>query len=195
LSYRTRRNAVPVRHGRLKARKPYATIFKLMGATLAVAMVSGAGVVAYAVVETVSAVKPGIHLAAAPGQSAAPAPEIGAVNGAVDLLLTGTDTRTGQGGAFSSADELAGSSGAGSNDVTMVLHISADHNNATVVSIPRDLMAPIPECPTADGGTTSATSNGMFNTTLSRGGLSCVVLTAEALTGLRPRIEGARFDT
>ena len=185
LRSRTRGSGVPVRHGRLKARSPRAAVLKLIGATIAVVMVSGAGVAAYAVVDTVSAIKPGIHLVAAPGHSAPPAaPAISAESGAVNVLLTGTDTRTGQGGAFSTAQELAGSSGVGNNDVTMVLHISADHRSATVVSIPRDLIAPIPDCPGTNGGTVQATDAGMFGSTLSRGGLSCVVLTAEALTGL-----------
>jgi LCP family protein required for cell wall assembly len=45
-------------------------------------------------------------------------------------------------------------------------------------------MAPIPECPDPSGGTFSGHSKAMFNTTLSEGGLSCVVLTAQELTGL-----------
>ena len=178
---RRRGAAAPVRHGRQKRRRPHTAIFKLVGAALAVALVSSAGVAAYAVADTVTSIKPGIHLATAPGQTP---PAVGAVDGAVNLLLTGTDTRTGQGGQFSSAQELAGSSGAGSNDVTMVLHISADHTNATVISIPRDLVTSVPACPNGKGGSTYPQSAAMFNTTLATGGLSCVVLTAEKLTGL-----------
>ncbi|MEO6941743.1 MAG: LCP family protein [Terrimesophilobacter sp.] len=156
---------------------------KLVAAVVAVVVVSTGGVVAFAVVETVSAIKPGIHLATLPGQSARPVPAVGSIEGSVNVLLTGTDTRTGQGGPFNSAAELAGSSGAGNNDVTMVLHIAADHKSAVVVSIPRDLLVSIPRCP--DGkGFSPAASMQMFNTTLSRGGLSCVVLAAEKLTGL-----------
>ena len=150
---------------------------------MAVVLLSTVGVVAYAVEDTLSAIKPGIHLATLPGQSARPVPTVGSIEGSVNLLLAGTDTRTGQGGSFNSATELAGSSGAGNNDVTMVLHIAADHKSAVVVSIPRDLMVSIPECPNGNG-TSGAVSKQMFNSTLSRGGLSCVVLTAEKLTGL-----------
>ncbi|MFF1879246.1 LCP family protein [Leifsonia sp. NPDC058230] len=178
---RRRGAAVPVRHGRLTRRRPHTAILKLLGAVVTVALVSSAGVAAYAVADTVRSIKPGIHLATAPGQTP---PAVGAVDGAVNLLLTGTDTRTGQGGQFSSAQELAGSSGAGSNDVTMVLHISADHTNATVISIPRDLVTGVPSCPNGKGGSTSPQAAAMFNTTLATGGLSCVVLTAEKLTGL-----------
>ncbi|HEX4057972.1 MAG TPA: LCP family protein [Galbitalea sp.] len=142
--------------------------------------VSTASIVGYAVSSTLSAIKPGIHLKHLHNE---PPPQVGAITGAVNLLLTGSDTRTGQDG-FQDPANLRASSGSGNNDVTMVLHISADHQHATVVSIPRDLLVSIPACPRANGGTTPASSLSMFNTTLSRGGLSCTVLATERLTGL-----------
>ncbi|MFF2052840.1 LCP family protein [Leifsonia sp. NPDC058194] len=174
--------AVAVRHGRLAARSARGPLFRLIAAAVAVVVVSAGAVTAYAVGDTLHSLKPAIHLVSASGKTIAP-PTVGAESGAVNILLAGTDTRTDQGGQFSTADELAGSSGAGNNDVTMVLHLSADHQHATVISIPRDLMAPIPSCPTSNGPT-SAVSSGQFNTTLSIGGLSCVVLAAQQLTGL-----------
>ena len=33
------------------------------------------------------------------------------------------------------------------NDVTMLLHISQDHSHVEVVSFPRDMIVPVPECP------------------------------------------------
>ncbi|MBB2965391.1 LCP family protein [Leifsonia aquatica] len=174
--------AVAVRHGRLAARSARGPLARLIAAVVAVAVVSAGAVTAYAVGDTLHSLKPSIHLVSASGKTVTP-PTVGAESGAVNILLAGTDTRTDQGGQFSTSDELAGSSGAGNNDVTMVLHLSADHQHATVISIPRDLMAPIPSCPTSDGPS-SAVSSGQFNTTLSIGGLSCVVLAAEQLTGL-----------
>ncbi|MGN6427742.1 MAG: LCP family protein [Leifsonia sp.] len=174
--------AVSVRHGRLPVRRARGPVARLLAGALAVLTVSAGAIAAYAVGDTWQSLKPSIHLVSASGKSITP-PTVGAESGEVNILLAGTDTRTGQGGQFSTADELAGSSGAGNNDVTMVLHLSADHKNATVISIPRDLMVPVPSCPTANGAT-SAQSSAQFNTTLSTGGLSCVVLTAEALTGL-----------
>ncbi len=165
-----------MRHGRQKSRRPATALLRLVAAVAGVAVVSTVGVAAYAVVDTVSSIKPGIHLAGHPAQAI---PAVGSISGAVNVLLAGTDTRSGQGGQFSTADELAGSSGAGNNDVTMVLHIAADHKSAVVVSIPRDLMVSVPQC-----GSQPAVDDQMFNTTLSRGGLSCVVATAEQLTGL-----------
>lgn len=173
----------PVRHGRLPVRRARGPLARLLASTVAVVLLAVGGVAAYAVQDTVRSLKPAIHLVSASGKSVTP-PTVGAETGEVNILLAGTDTRTGQGGQFSTADELAGSSGAGNNDVTMVLHLSADHQHATVISIPRDLMVPIPSCPTPGGGSTSPQDSAQFNTTLSTGGLSCVVLTAEALTGL-----------
>ena len=159
------------------------TIVRVLFTSLAVMLASSVAIAAVLVVSTASHIKPGTQLLQADGQ-VAPLPQVGPLEGGANILLAGTDTRSGQGGAFSTQDQLAGSSGAGSNDVTMVLHIAADHRSATVISIPRDLMAPIPACPDPSGGTFSSQSKGMFNTTLSEGGLSCVVLTAESLTGL-----------
>jgi LCP family protein required for cell wall assembly len=158
-------------------------VIRVLFASLAVMLASVVVIAAVIVIGTTSQIKPGTQLLQANGK-VAPLPQVGPLEGGASILLTGTDTRTGQGGAFNSKDQLDGSSGVGSNDVTMVLHIAADHRSATVISIPRDLMAPVPECPDPSGGTFSARSKAMFNTTLSEGGLSCVVLAAQALTGL-----------
>jgi LCP family protein required for cell wall assembly len=159
-------------------------ILTFAATALAVLLVSSLATAAVLVAGTVSHIKPGVPLLDASG-NVAPIPQVGAVDGGANILLAGTDTRTNQGGEFATQDQLNGSSGVGSNDVTMVLHIAADHQSAAVISIPRDLILPIPACPDPSGGTFYAQSAGMFNTTLSQGGISCVVLTAEQLTGLK----------
>jgi LCP family protein required for cell wall assembly len=178
------KGAAHTRHGRLASRGPVATAVRIALTSLAVLVVAAVAVSGLAIWQVASSVQSGIHLTDANGKTVAAPPDVGAIAGGVNLLLVGTDTRTGQGGAFSTQAELAGSSGAGSNDVTMLLHIAANHKSATVVSIPRDLEVPIPACPNSSGGTTPASSQAMFNTGLSRGGLNCVVLTTEAMTGL-----------
>jgi LCP family protein required for cell wall assembly len=170
----------PVRHGRLKRVRPLAAVATFLAIVFAVVVVSGGSVAALAVWNLASEVKPGIHLTHVGGKTAAPFTSVGAIEGGVNLLLTGTDTRTDQGGGFATKAELAGSSGAGNNDVTMLMHIAQDHKSVTVVSFPRDMVVPIPKC-----GNVRATSAAMINSTLARGGLSCVVLTAESLTGLQ----------
>ncbi|HEY8913927.1 LCP family protein [Lacisediminihabitans sp.] len=175
---RNRSEGAPTRHGQLHSRHPLATAAKWLAAVVGVLAVSTASVAAFAIYDTVSNSKPGIHLATLPGTKAKPVPDIGAIEGGANLLLVGTDTRTGQAG-FETKSDLAGSSGAGNNDVTMLLHISADHTNASVVSFPRDMIVSAPAC-----GNRSAASGVMFNSTLARGGLSCTVLTVEKMTGL-----------
>ncbi|TFC30635.1 LytR family transcriptional regulator [Cryobacterium sp. MDB1-18-2] len=197
---RVRNAGQPIRHGRLAPRGPWWTVAKTLGITLGVLLVSGSSLAAIAAWDVASSVKPGVHLAhldQSPGDTAAPAPaaDVSAIAGGVNLLLTGTDTRTGQGGAYGTAAELAGSSGAGNNDVTMLLHIAQNHQSVSVISFPRDLMLAVPACPQADGGTASPSSRVMLNTTLSRGGLSCVVLTIEKLTGVQvPYAAEISFD-
>ena len=171
---------IPIRHGRLRKPNPILGVLQIVGVAVVVLALSAGSIVGYALWTTISNIQPGVHLAHLNNE---PVPQVGSVAGAVNLLLTGSDTRSGQAG-FEDRSDLAGSSGIGNNDVTMVLHISADHTHAVVVSIPRDLLVPIPACRRANGSTIGATSRAMFNTTLSRGGLSCTVLTAEQLTGL-----------
>jgi LCP family protein required for cell wall assembly len=178
------RGPQPTRHGRLRSTSPVGTVFRILGIALAVVLVSAISVGTIAVWSVTSSANAGVELRDSHGKKIAPPPSIDAIEGGVNLLLAGTDTRSGQGGQFSNRADQRASSGAGNNDVTMLLHISADHTSATVVSFPRDLMVPMPACPRDGGGTVGATSSAMFNTALSRGGLNCVVLTVEQMTGL-----------
>lgn len=162
------------RHGRLRAAGPVATILKFVAAGLAVVMVSGAAVVGYAVWDLATAVKPGVALI---GETEGPPPDIGAIEGGVNLLLAGSDSGEG--------DRAYGRRGETLNDVTILLHISADHTNASVVSFPRDLFVRIPSCPKEDGnGSWGAQSSAKINVALAYGGLACVVQTVSELTGL-----------
>ena len=165
----------PMRHGRVHHPHPILSLVKVLTGVTAVLIVSATAVAAVAVYDTVSNIPPGIHLTPLAGASLAPAaPSIGPITGEINIVLAGSDTRTNQVG-YQSKDQLAGSSGAGNNDVTMLLHISANHTSATVVSFSRDLVS-IPLCG-------KSISHAMFNTTLAIG-LSCTVNTVEKMTGL-----------
>ena len=165
------------RHGRLR-RRPWATVGKSVLAVVSVVVLSVTGLAAVAAANLVADVKPSVHLVGQPQT----VPDIGALVGGVNILIAATDTRSGQGGGYGT---LADSSGAGLNDVTMLIHLSQDHSHATVVSFPRDLILPIPACPDPSGGSFSAMSAQPLNVTLSYGGLACTVLTIEQLTGLK----------
>ncbi|MGW6209346.1 LCP family glycopolymer transferase [Streptomyces sp. NPDC055089] len=106
-------------------------------------------------------------------------------NAPLNILVIGTDKRTGEG------NEGYGDKGsAGHADTNILFHVSKDRTNATAVSIPRDLMTNIPECRTKqpDGSETTipGTQNVRFNTSLGQDGRDpgCTMDTVKQLTGL-----------
>jgi LCP family protein required for cell wall assembly len=108
-------------------------------------------------------------------------PEAGAA-GAMNILLIGTDSRKGLGRKYGDAGSV------GHADTTFLFHVSKDRTNATALSIPRDLMVPIPECTTEGGGRViSGQASAMFNTSLGQDerGPDCTWKTVEKLTGIR----------
>ncbi|WP_327431044.1 LCP family protein [Streptomyces sp. NBC_01236] len=108
--------------------------------------------------------------------SAAPLP-----SGAVNILVLGSDSRSGKANA-----ELGGGNSSGArSDTAMVVHIDEGRTKATVVSIPRDTLVTRPSCPTSSGGTTSVAYNAMFNSAYSVGGPVCAVKTVESMTNVR----------
>ena len=97
----------------------------------------------------------------------------------VNLLIMGTDTRTGQGSGYGNADTT--SSGNGQSDTTILVHISADRSHALGVSIPRDSWVTRPTCGAGPAGTTE----GKFNAAFAIGGPACTIHAVESLTGVR----------
>lgn len=162
------------RHGRLKRHHPFKTIAALLVGVLAVAGISTAGVAAYAAYDVAASLKPAVKLVDSKGKVVTPG--LGAMDGAFNVLLAGSDSGGG--------NAAYGDRGENLNDVTMLLHVSADHKNATVVSFPRDMYVAIPSCPDPKGGSFDAMSRQKINNSLSYGGLACTVLTVEKLTGL-----------
>jgi LCP family protein required for cell wall assembly len=175
-SARSHKLSTIARHGRLKRSNPAVTVVKFVAAALAVVLVSGASIAAIASYDVVASVQPSVHLA---NETNGPIPQIGAISGGVNLLVVGSDSRKGQDPAFGPENSTGDL-----NDVTMLLHISQDHTNASVISFPRDMFVPIPACPDPSGGTFDSMSRQKINTTLTYGGLACTVLTVEKLTGL-----------
>lgn len=101
----------------------------------------------------------------------------------LQILILGSDTRTGNSGEFF-GDE-SDSSGEGNSDVMMLLTLSADRENVTVVSFPRDLLVPLPACVNPDTGQPSeAQELGQLNAALNEGGPGCTVAAINNLTGL-----------
>lgn len=99
----------------------------------------------------------------------------------MNILIMGTDTRKGN-SQYGSEDD---SSGYGSSDVMIVLHLSADLQHATALSLPRDLMAPIPACKINGTESTSpARDYAQLNSALKEAGPGCTVAAISDLTGL-----------
>ncbi|MFE6547205.1 LCP family protein [Streptomyces sp. NPDC057746] len=106
---------------------------------------------------------------------------------AINILLIGTDKRTGKGNTG-----YGDTGSVGHADTNILLHVSKDRSNATALSIPRDLIVDVPDCPTqqADGSTKiiPATPDVRFNTSLGQDGRtpSCTMRTVTELTGITP---------
>ncbi|MFF2852915.1 LCP family protein [Streptomyces sp. NPDC058001] len=71
-------------------------------------------------------------------------------------------------------------------DVQMLLHLSADRSNMSVISMPRDTLVDIPKCVDKKDGKVypASTIATMTNATLGRGGAGCTVATWEKLTNI-----------
>ncbi|GGX01817.1 LCP family protein [Streptomyces noursei] len=101
----------------------------------------------------------------------------------MNILLLGSDGRNTEknielGGARQDADRkpLA--------DVQMLVHVSADRSNMSVISIPRDTRVAIPQCTDPKDGHTYPETTAAINESLQHGGPGCTVATWKALTGI-----------
>ncbi|MGV9254538.1 LCP family protein [Streptomyces sp. NPDC003697] len=104
---------------------------------------------------------------------------------AFNILIIGTDKRTGAG------NQGYGDKGSvGHADTNILLHVSKDRTNATALSIPRDLLVNVPDCPTKqpDGSTkiVPGTDNVRFNTSLGQDGRDpgCTMRTVKEVMGI-----------
>ncbi|MET9570409.1 LCP family protein [Streptomyces virginiae] len=100
----------------------------------------------------------------------------------LNILLIGSDARDDAenqalGGATDSFD------GPPLADVQMLLHLSADRSNMSVISMPRDTMLTMPKC-TEPGGKVHPASKGLVQTneSIQRGGPGCTVAAWTELT-------------
>ncbi|MFF2959716.1 LCP family protein [Streptomyces sp. NPDC057963] len=101
-------------------------------------------------------------------------------NGSEDILVLGSDSRSGANSAYG-ADE-----GSARSDTAMIVHLNKGHKTASVVSIPRDTLVTRPDC-TGDtsGKTVAGEQRAMFNTAYEVGGPACAVKTVESMSGIR----------
>ncbi|MEU1934134.1 LCP family protein [Streptomyces coeruleorubidus] len=105
---------------------------------------------------------------------------------AFSVLIIGTDKRTGEG------NEGYGDKGSsGHADTTILLHVAEDRSNATALSIPRDLIVDIPDCPTKLEDGSEKVVPGLrgvrFNRSLGESGRDpgCTMRTVKENTGIQ----------
>ncbi|MFD8621633.1 LCP family protein [Streptomyces sp. NPDC059513] len=103
----------------------------------------------------------------------------------LNILLIGSDARDSEANQkLGGAKETFGAPPLA--DVQMLLHLSADRSNLSVVSMPRDTMLKMPKCTAPDGEVFPAsTGDVQTNQSLGRGGPGCTVAAWYELTGIR----------
>ncbi|MFI2740450.1 LCP family protein [Streptomyces sp. NPDC018711] len=105
---------------------------------------------------------------------------------AFNILVIGTDKRTGEGNSGYGDKDSPGHA-----DTTILFHVSKDRTNATALSIPRDMKTNIPECqsrqPDGTIKTIPAETDVRFNVSLGQDGRDpgCVMRTVEELAGVQ----------
>ncbi|MFI1255594.1 LCP family protein [Streptomyces netropsis] len=102
----------------------------------------------------------------------------------LNILILGSDSRNSKENvALGGAREDAGRKPLA--DVQMLVHVSADRSNMSVISVPRDTRVTIPKCTDPEDGTVyKETDRQIINTSLMNGGPGCTVAAWEELTGI-----------
>ncbi|WUH04039.1 LCP family protein [Streptomyces violaceus] len=103
----------------------------------------------------------------------------------LNILLIGSDARDSkENQKLGGARETFGATPLA--DVQMLLHLSADRTNMSVISMPRDTLVKIPKCTDPDDGKVYRATQGrtMTNQSLGHGGPGCAVATWQELTGI-----------
>ncbi|MGY0230219.1 LCP family protein [Longispora urticae] len=91
------------------------------------------------------------------------------VDGAFNILMLGSDSRN--------PDNIEADA---RTDTIMLLHVNAKHDQANLISLPRDLYVHVPKNPNGQGGDTKAKLNAAF----AWGGAPLMVKTVEEYTGV-----------
>lgn len=175
------------RHGKLKPHRPVRRLLSYTAMGLAAVLVATVGVATFSVWRLSSNLET-VDLSIGNDTEI---PQFQNQQGAFNVLVVGSDSRENQESADSSEHdgEL--------NDVTMLLHVHEDHQGATVISFPRDLLVDFPTCPPQEEGGFEVPpgSGAQLNTALERGGLPCAVALIESMTGLEiPYVAKITFD-
>src|SRR5450755_2287002 len=100
---------------------------------------------------------------------------------AINILLIGSDSRTGENGVIGGRVGIAGQR----SDTVMVAHIAPGAHSAVVLSFPRDSVVPVLSCTAESGASGQTASPGQveqINATFANGGPGCLWKTIEETT-------------
>jgi len=172
-------STAPVRHARWPLRHRPGRVRRLLIAVLVLAgLTGGAGVFGYRQLNGNLRQVP--LYAGTTGNAGTEQPDVfGRVP--INLLVIGSDSR-----AKKANCALGGGCAAGTGqnaDVEMVVHVSADRTNITVMSVPRDTVAALPGCTDHRTGERVPARYGQINATLTYGP-GCTVAAVHELTGI-----------
>ena len=103
------------------------------------------------------------------------------VDGDLNILVIGSDTRDGLGTDDYGTDTAEGGA---RSDTNLLVHISEDRTSASVISIPRDSMTKAPADCDDPESTVSDGEMRRWNDNFNEGGPACLVKTLEGLTGI-----------
>ncbi len=103
--------------------------------------------------------------------------------GGVNFLVVGTDRRDKLSHEQREKYRLGGSA-CDCTDTLMLVHLSADHDRASVVSLPRDSYTKLPAHTDAGTGKRHAAVPAKLNSAYAHGGAHLTVSTVEAMTGI-----------
>src|SRR5215467_6909741 len=161
----------PTRTRRILGRHPVVSILAIL-VTLTITFLA---VAAYAAFRNVyDSIR---HVVVTSGELGKRPPKL---NGSENILIIGSDSRTGTHGRFGRG--IQGSR----SDTSMILHIPPTHTGAVVISFPRDTMVPIYGCERDDNGHPGQQAQPgvleQLNSTFSYGGPACLWMTLEQVT-------------
>lgn len=174
-----RRRSTVARHARLRSPSPLRQLLSLLAVAALVVLAGVGGTVAYATYDLAASLVDG---AVTLEDDLVVPPDIGQIEGGVNLVVTGIDECEPQYAHYFPGRCEGPDSYSKLNDVNMLLHISDSPRRVTVVSFPRDLILDAAPC-TREDGTRWGGGTVQINQLYEIGGLPCVVSTISKLSG------------
>ncbi|WP_125130209.1 LCP family protein [Microbacterium sp. 10M-3C3] len=174
-----RRRRTVARHARLRSPGIGRQIATVLGAALAVVLVASLGTATYALYDLNASL---VDDAVALDDDLVVPPDIGQIEGGVNLFLTGIDECEDE-YAHLFGNRCKGAEASNKlNDVNILLHISDAPRRVTVVSFPRDLIIQAPGCTRTNGGEWGGGTT-QINALFEIGGLACATKAVSRMSG------------